>query len=307
MTDLIKGAGQRSVKSYSPVTGLGTMVPVAVNPTNEEYTKITGREVPFTFNYDLVERKLGEDSYQCRPIRILVQNTEKGTYDSVIFYISANQIKTSKGSLGFMNCLGRFTYAKSEDILKSNDRMKWFTDCGVYPAYQGMPELYHFLQELTKFNFSDESANWMRDMQDNGCDVDTLVSGNVEGLKKIINWSKSKGMNAVTGLYTVRCKNEGTAEEKPIQNIETGSAKLKLFFMADTSDPNNPKVPNSVYKRLKDSLEERKKVGLGGINKYFTYKLQDFKKEDCVNHQSTGTSAEEAASTISNVDKYDFI
>ena len=43
MTDLITGAGERKIRSYTPITGLSTCTPVAVNPTNDEFTKITGR------------------------------------------------------------------------------------------------------------------------------------------------------------------------------------------------------------------------------------------------------------------------
>lgn len=73
---MLTGAGQRKSTYASPITGLGVVSIVAVNPTNEEYKQLTGKEIPYDLTYEVKENSY-MDNREEYPIRLLAHNKEK--------------------------------------------------------------------------------------------------------------------------------------------------------------------------------------------------------------------------------------
>ena len=57
---MLGGSNSNTTSSYVPFTGLGSVRVLAVNPSKEQYEKITGRELSFPLTYDVRETTIGE-------------------------------------------------------------------------------------------------------------------------------------------------------------------------------------------------------------------------------------------------------
>lgn len=277
---MLKGAGQRKVASYSPVTGLGVVKVVAVNPTNEEYKAIVGRDNPYTLDYKVQENTITKRKEF--PVRFLVHCEERNIYDFINFSLSAADDVASTGSIRFIDGKGSMTYSKDLDTIKNNPKMAWFDTNTARVAKAGEFYLYSFLQKLLAYDNKAADANFTTEMDAEGINGATIGIGNQKGLKKLVEWIKENDF-AVTVLFTVE-KKEKDGKTYDTQRIISNNDEL--FFYTENKDGKHS-VANYSYNILKRLVEGKDKAGKSveplKLKGYATYKLQEFKLEDCFN------------------------
>lgn len=278
---MLTGAGQRKSTYAAPITGLGAVKVVGVNPTNEEYKAITGKDMPYTLEYKKQENQNANNRMEF-PIRVLVHNEEKNVYNFVNFNVSNEDDIASTGSVRFIDSKGNMTYSRDLETIKANEKMNWFDSANARPLTTGEYSLFTFIKVLTSYDSRAEGANFLAEMEKNGVTGKTLFSGNLKGLKALFDWTNKQNY-AVAVLFAVEEKtsDKGTLEnQKIISNPD-------LFFYTDTDKvvPTKRVVSNYAYKAMEKLIKGDESKGQKPltIKGYVTYKLQDFKKEDCIN------------------------
>lgn len=268
----VAGSGGRS---YTPITGLGVFIPKIVNPSNAEYEKLTGRSLPFALTY---EKKDNRGVMQ-KPLRILGHNPDKDVWEFIRFDISTTEMSFSNGTTRrYIDHLGRYTYPISalEDLSS-----KWNLDrTTARGAMTGEINLYAFLQALTRYSPMNEAADWMKDITAAKCDIATLFSGDMSGLQTLIEWANDQNMSAAV-LYCVSTKDKGEGKIYYNQEIENKDA---FFFQTEFKNEQHIVRPSS-FTKFKSEYEGQIARSYNPTLKLFTYGLQDFKLEDCINYK----------------------
>lgn len=277
---MLTGAGQRKSTYAAPITGLGAVKVVGVNPTNEEYKAITGKDMPYTLEY----KKQANSNAGGRmefPIRVLIHQEEKNVYGFVNFNVSDEDDVASTGSKRFVDSKGNMTYSKDLETIKANEKMNWFDSDNARPLTTGEYSLFTFIKVLTSYDSRAEGANFLGDMEKNGITGKMLFSGNLKGLKALFDWTNKQNYAIVVPFAVEEKVNDkGTLEnQKIISNPD-------LFFYTDTDKVTGKKiVSNYAYKAMEKLVKGDESKGQKPLNikGYITYKLQDYKKEDCIN------------------------
>ena len=261
-----KGGG-----NYTNYTGLSIARPVAVNPSNEDYERITGSKCPYPLVYDYVE--FGENKDKYMPILILMENQETGKYNFIRFNISDRIDTSSKGSIRFMNKVGATTWASSPEILSGNSKMGWFTSSPFEPLCEGMNTLYNFLQALTVYNSKNPEATWLSDMKATDVTPEALYSrADVSGLRTLIEWC-NKQDHSVVVLYSVR-ETEKDGNTYFNQHIESGNGNRNLFYKSvRTPEHSISKYCKDAFRKLDKETSEQ---GYSITNRHYTTDFQEF-------------------------------
>lgn len=283
---MISGAGELRITSYTPITGPGVFVPLAVNPSNAEYAKITGKEMPYTLDYTPYDTDYNGVTVSARPLSILGYNPDMDVYEFIKFTLINKDVTTNAGDkFRFVNKTGQMSYfaATPEEIINNPKVNTWYNTEMLSRLRIGEEAIYTFLQRLIKYDSSSEGAQFLVDIKKVGADFDSLYSGNTSGLEKLLEWAKTE-KHSVGVLYTVK---EKVKDDKvySIQNIENNP---NLFFITavDTSTGQHTVSASSV-RRLDSYVEEREKAGLVGVKNYYTRELSIYDKSKCVNYSPT--------------------
>lgn len=278
---MLTGAGQRKSSYASPITGLGAVKIVGVNPTNEQYKTITGKDMPYTLEYNKRENTYANNREEF-PVRILVHCEEKNVYDFVNFSFSNQDDIAATGSVRFVDSKGNMTYSKDLETIKANEKMSWFDADNARPLTTGEYNLFTFIKMLTSYDSRAEGANFLGEMEKAGITGKLLFNGNISGLVKLFDWANKQNF-AVTVLFAVE---EKTSEKGTLENQKIISNPDLFFYTdADKTNPAKRVVSNYAYKSMEklikgDDSKNQKPLTIKG---YATYKLQDYKKEDCFN------------------------
>lgn len=282
---MISGAGELRITEYTPITGLGVFIPVAVNPTNEEYTEITGREMPYPLTYDMYDTQVGENTVTARPISILGYNPEMKIFESLKFTLIDTPVTSSSGKTRFVNKIGQFSYyAANADEIRNNPKVtQWYNTEMLTPLRIGEESYYTFIQKLIKYNSSSSEAQFVVDIKNIGADFDTLYSGNVDGLKKLLDWAKGN-QGAVGVLYSVREKVKETDEGTKVYNIQNIENNPNLFYLTSAEADGTITLSKSAHTRFSKYIKEREDAGYPAVKNYYTTNLVKYNKEKCDNY-----------------------
>jgi hypothetical protein len=284
---MIGGSGRNPNSGFTLITGIGAAQIVAVNPSNDEYKQIVGRDMPYDLKYDI--QVLGDDRTNFRPINFLVKNVEKDVFGFVRFSISDKDDVSSTGSINSIDGVGNTAYINTTET----NQYTWFNSKDSRPLKKGEAGLHKFLQTLVKYDSKAEEANWLVDLTSSGVTPQKLYNGDVSGLRALINWANSVSLeykgdtykgHTIGVLWTVKKSpkmDKDSGLEKPgefnfNQDIHSGRDGRTFFY----TNPDGSLSP-SVYKRLKDYGDKQEEAGYSITDRLFTFKLQDFKEEDC--------------------------
>lgn len=285
---MISGAGELKVRDYTPVTGLGVFKPIAVNPTNKEYTEITGQEMPYPLTYDPYDTTVGDKTVSARPVSILGYNPEMELYEFISFTLINEEVSTKAGDkFKFVNKVGQISYfAKDSSEIANNPSVaQWYNTEDMTKLRIGEESFYTFLQRLIKYDARSEGAQFKTDIHNIGADFDTLYKGDTTGLRKLLEWAKAED-HSIGVLYTVREKEkDGTIYD--IQYIENNP---NLFFITKRDDSGKHSVSKGAIKRVQKYVEDREEAGLVGIKNYYTLELMKYKREACENYEEAPKS-----------------
>jgi gas vesicle protein len=239
--------------TFNYYTGICALKIRKINPTNEQYLKITGRELPFTLEYEEnVEGKF--------PIRILAEisstdskNTGVGTFVFPAIYVSKDvAMNKDKDKTMFVNKKGQYAYLNNDGTGEAN--MDWFDKEGIRPAYVGERDLSLVLSKMLALTKDDDYSiveaqvtNFFKKF--NTDKLNTLINTTPDGM------SLTNGECGIVGMLSVSVNpDSGKKTQKMI--IKEG------YIMATEVDP-EMKVSVSLYAkdRIAKSLEKDKNSG----------------------------------------------
>lgn len=284
---MLTGAGQKKSTFKAPITGLAVVKPLFVNPTNEDYKRLTGKDLPYTLEY-VVKENSNINNREEFPINILVVQPEKEVYDFQRFNIGNTKDVAQTGSKRFMDSKGNMTWSQSLETIQSNPNMSWFDSSNTRELYVGEYELYNWIQKLVSYDTRAEGANFKDEMTNAGITAESLFKGNTSGLQKLIDWSNKQGY-ALGMLFFV---DEKVKDGNTIHNQKLASYPVELFFYTDEKDGVRT-ISNYSYKAMEklikgDESKGQKPVTIKGL---YTYKLQDFDKATSLGGEPTTTIA----------------
>lgn len=287
MTFNISGINNSPKSSWVTLTGIGAVQPVAVNPTNTEYAKITGSEMPYELTYDVAEL----NGTLFRPVRILTHNVEHNVFNFINFYISnENEVSKAGDKVNSIDPKGVMTYKPIDGDVD----YAWFDSKESIPLKRGEQTLHTFLQTLLKYDQKAENANWRLDLAQNGITPERLYAGDMSGLQALIDYSNKlpvgdSGHNyghKVGVLFeikkTARIDKE-TGNEVPGEYNFNQVINNRHFFYASEIGG----IPNSAYKRLRSIRDKQETAGYQLTKNLWTFKLQQFNESDCEGQEPT--------------------
>lgn len=276
-------SGSNSFKSYVPYTGLASFKVVAVNPSNEEYLKITGKELPYELTYDTRDNYYLDTQKPARPVNFLLHNEELNIYEFARFNIFKEKDVTSKGSLRVMNQQGIPTFTSSIEALKTNDAMKWYSTDKVVVLEKGLFELYSFIQKWVKFDNRAKDVDFLSDMESNGITAEKLFKGDFSGLKSVIKWANDNKFTIALPLV-VRKREK---DDKVMFIQEIFSANPEVYFMTDK----NGNVTTKSVEKFQEIHEKKVSQGFKITSRLFTFGLQPFVESECINYEPEQTGS----------------
>lgn len=277
---MIGGTGKVS-KSFKLLTGIGAATIVAVNPTNDQYEKISGAKLPYELNYDKYH---GEDNITYQPLVFMMHNKKESTFDLLKLRISNDDDFNRAGDkVQSIDPAGNIGYVATD----GSTNYTWMDAANSRPLKKGEAKIHELLQTYVKYDKSSSEAQWLIDLASAGVTSDKLFAGDTSGITALINWANKQTVGNVVGhsiglLYSVRkspkkSKEDGSeipGEYNYNQNIESSK-----FFFTDVDG----EVSKSAYKNLKSFAEKQEEAGYKVTNNLYTYKLQEFSEEHCEN------------------------
>lgn len=271
---MLSGAGSKKSTFKTPITGIAVVKPLFVNPTNEDYKRLTGKELPYTLEYATKENTYINNREEF-PIRILVHQPEKDVYEFVNFNVSNIEEVAQTGSKRFIDSKGNMTWVKDIETIQQNEKMSWFDSSNARELKVGEFEIYSWIQKLTSYDTRAENANFKEEMGRAGITSDNLFSGKIKGLQDLIDWSNKQNYAVAMLFYVEEKEKDGNT----IYNQKLASYPTELFFYTDEKDGVR-NVSNYSYEGMKrlvkgDEAKNQKPVNIRGL---YTYKLQDFDK-----------------------------
>jgi hypothetical protein len=251
-------------------TGMTVFNFLAINPSKEEIEKIIGKEYKLNVSYDVFDL----NGRQLRPIEIWLQDKE-GYMEpvSIRFLIGRDDDITQNGSIRFVNDKGVFTFAKSEDALRNNEKQNWYTKFPFRIAKVGEHELFTFLQKLMRYNNFAEEANFMNDAASNGVTIENIFNNDLKGLRTVLDWCKENN-NQIVMIAAVRSTSKIVDGEPKVYYNQTLVTNPQYFYTTSTGEVSAKSITN-----VKDEIAKGQRV-----SKYmYTVNFQPFVKEECIN------------------------
>lgn len=279
---------------YSPKTGIAAFNLLGVNPTADQIKAWTGRETVAEPSYDLTQ-DLNQNTV--RPVHVWVHSPAADVTTRFIINVGNNPAVTKNGNHQIIASNGSVTYAKDKfGVVKEEF-------ANHKPLVIGEAELIAFIQKLINFKTS-SGEDFYKQMVALKQDAASLYAGNYAGLNNLAKWA-TENNKMIVSVLTVRKKDaaqpDGSVVAKTYQSFCENSRVW--FHCGETLDwtesgfdlvegvlkAKNTKV--GWYKQaIKTNYEESLVVKAGATQAYpiikdlFTYDLQNFKEEDCVNY-----------------------
>lgn len=257
---------------YSPKTGIASFNFLGVNPTADQIKAWTGRETVTEPNYDLTQNL---NSQTVRPLHFWVKSPEADVITRFIVNVGSEPAIAKSGNYQVITSTGGVVWAKKDGAIKEEF-------LNHKPLTVGEAEVIMFVQKLINFKTS-SGEDFYKQMVTLQQDAGSLYAGNYKGLNSLATWSVEHNKMIIMPL-TVRKKDVAQAD---------GSVVAKTY----QSICDNPKtwfhgteVTDWVKNAIKTNYEGSLVVNPGATQAYpiikdlFTYDLQNFKEEDCVNY-----------------------
>ena len=236
--------------SYSLYTGITSVKVLALNPTSEEYTKITGKELPFPLSYE----KNDNGSVK---FNILVQEPTSESFHLVPMYVGGEQ-KINEGKKGIW--------------VDSNLRLGW-----MYPDKTGLSEkvtldvnsaklvssgessLIGFLKAVFMTNKDESLSN---DLKSFNLSYEDILKGKVKAFNNVLQQKVSGGFTiseiGINLMFTVKINSDG---------------KPKQTFLVDDNIRENAFVANSIVENKKTNTYSIKQGWIRNITKHIDDKV----------------------------------
>lgn len=251
-------------------TGMTVFNVLALNPSKEEIEAMLGKEYKLNVNYDAFDL----NGKMLRPVEIWVKDVA-GYMDPtpMRFLVGLMDDVASTGAIRFVNTKGVFTYGKSEEALRDNPKMEWFTKNPFRPAKAGEYELFTFLQKLMRYNNYSDDANFMADAEARGVTIENIYNNNLTGLREVFDWCNSNE-NKIVLIAAVRSTSKLVEGNPVIYYNQTIVSNPQFFYTTSTEEVGSASINN-----LKAEIDKGSRV-----SKYlFTIGFQPFVKEECIN------------------------
>lgn len=265
MSSKIGGSGNKS--SYTPYTGLASVKVLCVNPTNEEYERITGSAFPSELKYDPI---MGEDGKkESQLLNFLVHEPITNTFAFLPVFLSKSNVTTKDGKKSkYIDKLGQISYF-IDDINNISSKFR-FDIVSATPLKKGQESLTVLLQRLFGYKSNSPGANWAEDMKNCKADIVTLYNNKVSGLNELLKEAYDSDYSVIV-LFSVREK-----DGKYYQSVENNP---DLIWSNQGDD-----IPNYCYKDMKEKQDEQNKAGYPLTKNLYTFKFQKFNLEECANY-----------------------
>lgn len=257
---------------YTPKTGIASFNLLGVNPTAEQIKQWTGRDSAMDPNYDLTQNLNGQT---VRPVHFWVHSSDADVTTRFIINIGADPEIAKSGNFQVCTSTGGVVWAKKDGIIKEEF-------ANHKPLTIGEADLILFIQKLINFK-SSSGEDFYGQMVKLGQDAASLYKGDYKGLNNLAKWTTENNKSIVMVL-TVQKKDvtqaDGSVVSKEYQSI---CANPRTWF-------HGTEVTDWIKEAVKANYEASLVVGPGQTQAYpiikhlFTYALQLFKEEDCVNY-----------------------
>lgn len=290
--DNLFGGSFTQTTNFTLRTGLHAVKVVAVNPTEQQWCELAGREeTPYKFDYSPSANPFNEGEMQT-PIVFWVEN--EGNLFPLRFNIS-HQIQTNRDGdkFKYINNKGQISYyIPTPETITENPNMNWYDSAGMRKLYGGEEALFSFMQRLMNYSSKSDDANFLTVCEQIGITPENLQKGDVSGIRKFIDWVYEKDPETtIIVLFTVNQKrNDETGDVKEYQEI---CSNYNTFFSSDMK--NREAVSDWAIDRLKKTHQETAERGAVLTTRLYTFSPQEYSFLDCVN-----SAEEEVAGTSSD-------
>lgn len=253
-------------------TGIAGVKILAINPTDGELADIIGAEqaAKFDTSYAIQER----NGQSFRSLSIWYTDKDENLRPSTVGLIISGAPKTfDSGNSQLINDRLQNCIA-NPDTIDDNPRMGWFKREGMRIARQGEVDYYDLMGKILRFDYKGD-ASLIDVLKSEGMDFDTVLNGNFDGLRKFAAYVKDNGI-LFNALYTVREKEDG---DKTYFN-------QKLILRPETTFRTTTGITSDwEIEKLTKTYKDTKERGYDLTKDWFTFKFQEFNKEDCVNYE----------------------
>jgi hypothetical protein len=245
-------AAKETTGKYNLYTGIGTVLPLALNPTNEEYAKIAGRELPFTLSYEPYEDgKI--------PNKLLVKEITSGNLYFITLF-SSKDVATTKAGDKFIFVNKSYRYTSWVDDPKNvNEKMNYdATDCRK--SFTGEEIIMMFIKNVIGYKQSLDKAfeEQFKDATDFVWDDKAFLEFFTKGKVKFIN-SIFEKLNQFGTAVTFAIKNTGNGFK---QDFIINKDTIFYVFANQAEDGKIVyNIPKSAFTNLEKYLERQTTAG----------------------------------------------
>lgn len=298
----IGGSGSVPTGNFNLYTGLGVLKVLTVNPTGDEYEKITGHKLPFDLKYD--ELKDSKDR-TIRKLRFLCKNVKMDFYVFVDFFIGTVPITDKTGKkFKFIDRLGRISYF-IDDLQNISPKFE-FDQASARKLYLGEDVLTVFLQRLAGYDSRQKDANWIQDMKNLGLSYDNIYKYKLDPLKALLTEFADNDWY-VTMLLVVNTVEKDTEKGKEIKNYQAVEINENIIYSHQRLDPTEElEASNWAIQKLIAYEAAQKAEGRAVTKNWYSITLQIFNKEQCRNYVVNDTTVVASSTTATSVKEVDF-
>jgi hypothetical protein len=263
---------------------------LGINPTKEQIEDWKSAKYNLPIDYSVKAM----NQVDKRPVDIWLKSEDGCIVEPLRYAISTQEVVSKSGNYQFVNSVGNFTYSSSEDTLKNNPKMDWFSKYPMRKAFIGEEDVYSFMQALMNYSPNGTGANFLADAENNNITAVELFNGNLSGLVQFVNWCNENG-NKVVALAAVR-----KTEKLSVEGL------TKVYYnQAIVPKPEYifPAIGGTVSNRAINKITNDYNNGVVITNAMFTIPYSLFKESECINNvpinninitSSNGTAAPSA-------------
>lgn len=256
--------------SYSLYTGITNVKVLALNPTTEEFAKITGRELPFPLTYDKNEK--GSVKFN-----ILIQEPTSESFHLVPMYVGGEQ-KINEGKKGiFVDANFKFGWMYPDKTGLSEKVSLDVKSARLLASGEG--SLIGFLKAVF---MTDNKESLLDDLKTYNLSYDDILKGKVKAFNTVLKQEGLGGLTisdiGITLMFTVKINDEG----KPKQTFLVDDYIRENAFIPNrlTTDKTtgNLTINTGWIRPITKYIEEKVSNGYS-IPFEYSYDFQEFKQD----------------------------
>ena len=205
--------------TYKPKAGLSVLEVIGVNVSNDQYTQLTGRELPYQLNYE-------KSQWGTMPVRFLTNGP--GGYVDIAFNLSDELTPQSKsGKFEFINDKYQSYWSSQEDGSDAPNYNGIDFEVERRRTYKGETRYINFLTRLFKTYTGPESTNRMTPYEEGqevgGITLQFSAKSLFDGSFNLNEYLSENPLNVI-GFYTI--KDTGEKLRQRVSN--------EVFFSGNT-------------------------------------------------------------------------